>query len=69
MSAFLVVIIIVAAVAAVVALLRASGALGGTARVRRGETWIDHPDDIPVEDRPSEDAVDDPVEITPRARY
>ena len=69
MSAFLVVIVVVAAVALAGALLRASGVIPGPKRTRRGETWIDHPDDVPVEDRPSEDAVDDPVHVVPHARH
>jgi hypothetical protein len=70
MSAFLIVIIIVAAVAVAGALLRALGVLAGPARVRRGTNWIDHPDDVPVEERPSEDAVDEPVgDLRPRARH
>jgi hypothetical protein len=67
---FLIVIVIVAAVTILFALLAATGALRPLGRVRRGQTWIDHPDEVPVEQRPSEDEIDEPVpHLVPRARY
>ena len=69
MSAFLIIIILVAAAALVVALLRATGVVRSPKHGRHGATWIDHPGDVPVEERPSEDAVDDPVPVVPHARH
>jgi hypothetical protein len=70
MSSFLVVIVVVAAVAVIAAVLAAVGVLRPPARARRGATWIDHPDEVPIEERPSEDATDEPIpHLVPRARH
>jgi hypothetical protein len=63
MNAFEVVVIVVGVVALVVAL---SSLFGATARLgRRGRTWFAHPDDLPLEERPSEDDRDDPLPRRP----
>jgi hypothetical protein len=61
MTALEVVVLIVAAGTFFYLLLSVTGVLRRPPRVRRGETWIDHPEDQPIEDRPSEDAADEPI--------
>jgi hypothetical protein len=55
MNALEVAIVIVAVVAAFYLLMASFGVIERTPRSRRGATWIDHPDDVPVADRPNED--------------
>lgn len=66
MSAFEVVTFVVAIVALAIAVflyLRLHSVLDEFGR--RGDTWFDHARDIPVEDQPSEDAVDAPIPRRP----
>jgi hypothetical protein len=66
MSAFEVVAIVVSVVAIALALTsyfrinRVLSQLG-----REGETWMDHEEDMPVEDRPNEDDRDEPIPRRP----
>jgi hypothetical protein len=57
MSALEVVIIIVAVVTAAYLAFAALGMVQRPARSRRGVAWIDHPEDHPIAERPSESAV------------
>jgi hypothetical protein len=65
MNALEVLIIVVAVGAAAFGLSVAFGVVRRVPRTRRGVTWIDHPGDVPLEQRPSEDDVEEPI---PRRR-
>lgn len=52
-----------AVVVGAVAYLRSGGPLAGLGR--SGSLWFDHASDLPLESRPSEDALDSPI---PRRR-
>jgi hypothetical protein len=66
MNAFEVVILIVSLVAialAVTSYLRLNRVIERLGR--QGQTWFDHADDTPVDQRPSEDDRDDPIPRRP----
>jgi hypothetical protein len=66
MSAFEVVTFVVAVAAillAVFSYLRLNRALSDLGR--RGSNWFDHEEDLPIEDRPSEDDRDAPIPKRP----
>jgi hypothetical protein len=66
MNAFEAVTVVVSVIAILVAAatyLKVNRALDQLGR--RGGTWFDHPEDIDVADRPSEDDRDDPIPRRP----
>ena len=65
MNALLVVIIVVAVLACFIGLMSLFGMVKGPRRVRRGSTWIDHMEDLEVQDRPNEDDPDAPIPHQP----
>jgi len=67
MNAYATITILVTVGAAVIGLvdsLRSGGPLSQLSR-RDGGFWFEHPDDLPIEQRPSEDAIDAPIPRRP----
>jgi hypothetical protein len=66
MNAFLIVIIVVAVFGIGLALTPQFSIPRLMSRIgRRGGTWIDHRDDIPIEERSTADELDDPIPVRP----
>jgi hypothetical protein len=68
MSALEIVLLVLVVVAVAGALLSIVGVLGAPRRKPPGANWIDHPDETPVDQRPSEDAPDPSVPALSRSR-
>jgi hypothetical protein len=68
MTVLEIVILIVVVVTAVGAVLAMLGVIGTPRRQPPGRTWIDHVDERPVAQRPSEDEPDPPIPALSRPR-